>query len=131
MVEIVEIKNNKFHLLPEKAIWWKEKNTLLISDVHLGKISHFRKEGIAIPTGAINENFIRLDHLIEKFNCERITQNDVNICSGCFNKFKLISEDWNWCPKHKDTERQFECTKQISSEIVINSMKKLLTYTEN
>ena len=72
MVEIVEIKNNKFHLLPEKAIWWKEKNTLLISDVHLGKISHFRKEGIAIPTGAINENFIRLDHLIEKFNCERI-----------------------------------------------------------
>jgi DNA ligase-associated metallophosphoesterase len=72
MVEIVEIKNNKFHLLPEKAIWWEEKNTLLISDVHLGKVSHFRKEGIAIPSAAINENFKRLDFLFETYNPVRV-----------------------------------------------------------
>lgn len=68
----IEIKNNQFVLLPQKAVFWKNEKTLLISDLHLGKVTHFRKEGIAIPTAAFENNFKRLDELILSNNAYRI-----------------------------------------------------------
>ena len=47
-------------------------------------------------------------------------------CGGCFNRMKLDAGDWNWCPDHKGTERQFECTKSITSEMVIKELEKFL-----
>ena len=47
-------------------------------------------------------------------------------CSGCFNRLKLDAGDWNWCPDHKGTNRQFECTKTITSEMVITELEKFL-----
>lgn len=49
-----------------------------------------------------------------------------NVCNGCFNNHRLDSGDWNWCPVHKGTERQFECTKQISPEMVINKINQII-----
>lgn len=48
-----------------------------------------------------------------------------NVCNGCWathNPFE-IKYDWHWCPVHKDTERQFECTKTITGEDVIKQIK--------
>jgi len=47
-------------------------------------------------------------------------------CEGCFNRLRLDPGDWNWCPDHKGTERQFECTKTITSEMVIKELEKFL-----
>jgi autotransporter strand-loop-strand O-heptosyltransferase len=47
-------------------------------------------------------------------------------CEGCFNRIKLDAGDWNWCPDHKGTDRQFECTKSITSEMVIKELEKFL-----
>jgi len=47
-------------------------------------------------------------------------------CEGCFNRLRLDAGDWNWCPDHKGTERQFECTKSITSEMVIKQLEKFL-----
>jgi len=47
-------------------------------------------------------------------------------CEGCFNRIRLNAGDWSWCPDHKGTERQFECTKSITSEIVIKELEKFL-----
>ncbi len=49
-----------------------------------------------------------------------------NVCHGCFNKERLDAGDWNWCPLHKGTDRQFECTKQITSEMVIKEINKIM-----
>ena len=46
-----------------------------------------------------------------------------NVCNSCFNNFKLDAGDWNWCPQNKGTTRQFECTKTISSEYVIQELE--------
>jgi autotransporter strand-loop-strand O-heptosyltransferase len=43
-------------------------------------------------------------------------------CKGCFNTHQLDPGDWNWCPKHKGTQRQFECSKTISGEEVIKAI---------
>ncbi len=61
----IEIRNHHFELLYHKAMFWKETNTLLLGDLHLGKITHFRKEGMALPPNAIENNFARLDELIQ------------------------------------------------------------------
>jgi autotransporter strand-loop-strand O-heptosyltransferase len=47
-------------------------------------------------------------------------------CEGCFNRIRLDAGDWNWCPDHKGTERQFECTKLITSDMVIKELEKFL-----
>lgn len=47
-------------------------------------------------------------------------------CSGCFNRYRLDAGDWNWCPDHKGTNRQFECSKSIEYKDVITMLKKVL-----
>ena len=49
-----------------------------------------------------------------------------NVCHGCFNMCRLDSSDWNWCPLLKNTDRQFECTKSITSEMVIKKINELI-----
>jgi autotransporter strand-loop-strand O-heptosyltransferase len=47
-------------------------------------------------------------------------------CEGCFNRLRLDPSDWYWCPDHKGTDRQFECTKSITSDMVIKELEKFL-----
>ncbi len=49
-----------------------------------------------------------------------------NVCHGCFNFSRLDAGDWNWCPVYKETDRMFECTKQISSKMVIEKIEELI-----
>ena len=62
------INNQDFILHQSGAAFWEKKKILLISDVHLGKVAHFRKHGIGIPNSAIFENFTRLKMVLELFN---------------------------------------------------------------
>ena len=58
-------------------------------------------------------------------NYKRITNKSV--CNGCWNRinkdFSFDAGDWYWCPKHRDTERQFECHTSITPEMVFNEIK--------
>jgi autotransporter strand-loop-strand O-heptosyltransferase len=45
-----------------------------------------------------------------------------DVCNGCYNRYKFDAGDWNWCPDHKGTNRQFECTKSITGGQVINRL---------
>jgi len=56
--------------------------------------------------------------------CERIAA-PIYKCRGCFNKSKLDAGDWEWCPVNKNTPQQFECTKSISPETVIESIERI------
>jgi autotransporter strand-loop-strand O-heptosyltransferase len=49
-----------------------------------------------------------------------------NVCTGCFNRYRLNASDWNWCPDHQNTERQFECTKEITSQMVIDKINEVI-----
>lgn len=67
MTETIKIHNQSFTLHPHGGVFWKEKSLLLISDVHLGKVGHFRKFGAAVPRKAVHKNFILLDELVGHF----------------------------------------------------------------
>ena len=54
-----------------------------------------------------------------------------DVCHGCFNSERLDAGDWNWCPLHKNTDRMFECTKRISSDMVIREINKIINKESN
>jgi len=64
----------------------------------------------------------------EDDNVIRLINKDV--CNSCFNRYRLNAGDWNWCPDHKGTPRQFECTKMIGSYQVIKAIKKIQSLNE-
>ena len=70
-------------------------------------------------------NFTEPDHEFTS-NCTRIINKSV--CNGCWNNpnFKFQKHNWNWCPVHESTKRQFECHKSITSEMVINQIQHLI-----
>ena len=68
----LKIESSSIVLLPEKAILWPEKKTLILSDIHLGKSGHFRKSGIAAPAKINSKNLHRLSILIEDYNPDTI-----------------------------------------------------------
>lgn len=49
-----------------------------------------------------------------------------SVCHGCFNWNRLDASDWNWCPVYKGSDRAFECSKEISSKMVIEKIEDIL-----
>ncbi|MCW3105199.1 MAG: ICC-like phosphoesterase [Bacteroidetes bacterium] len=68
----LKLLNTIVELLPEKALFLPETNTLVIADIHLGKAMHFRKNGISIPPQSAEKDYMRLNALIERKQPQRI-----------------------------------------------------------
>lgn len=67
MEQRIQIKSQWFILHPSGAIFWEEQNMLLVADVHLGKVTHFRKHGAAIPPDAAFKNLEKLTEVSNHF----------------------------------------------------------------
>lgn len=59
-------------LLPARAIYWHEEQSLLLSDLHLGKAAHFRKAGIPVPAKVHQHDLQRLGSLIQSTNAQKV-----------------------------------------------------------
>ena len=55
-----------------RTLWLPEQKTLVISDLHIGKVQHFRKHGIPLPLIAATKNIELLKNAIQKRNPSRI-----------------------------------------------------------
>ncbi|MFS4418410.1 ligase-associated DNA damage response endonuclease PdeM [Maribacter sp. 2307ULW6-5] len=67
MTHPISIQNQDFVLHASGVLYWAQRGILLISDVHLGKVSHFRKFGAAVPQRAVQRNFDALDAVLSHF----------------------------------------------------------------
>ena len=61
-----------FWLTKERLMFWEEANTLVASDLHIGKTGHFRKHGIAVPQDIYKEDMQRLFTAIQYFKPRQI-----------------------------------------------------------
>ncbi|MCH2198830.1 MAG: ligase-associated DNA damage response endonuclease PdeM [Flavobacteriales bacterium] len=66
------IPNIIFELLPEKAILWRDEKTLIVSDLHIGKGGHFRRNAIAMPQETNTEILWTLSGLLSEKKPERL-----------------------------------------------------------
>lgn len=52
---------------------------------------------------------------------------NTHVCHGCWDATDVSFDhrDYFWCPRHKGTDRQFECTRAITGRQVINAIERL------
>lgn len=60
----IQLQGEALDLISDKAIYWARKKCILIADLHIGKVSHFRKNNIPVPQAAADKNFEKLEILI-------------------------------------------------------------------
>ena len=68
----IDIDGQHFTFHPSGAGFWVEQQMLLVADVHLGKVTHFRKYGIAVPKNVARQNFERLNAAISHFRPKKV-----------------------------------------------------------
>ena len=71
MLEI-RLQDEQLFLLPERAIWWPARRSIILSDVHWGKSAHFRKNGIPMPGSTQQHDAQRLAHVIRHHKADRL-----------------------------------------------------------
>ena len=92
----IQIRNQTLQLLPEKMIWWHERDTLLMADSHFGKAATFRKRGIPVPDGTTIAMLERLSQQIDKFKAKRliVLGDFVHSATRCEDGFEASLVDW-------------------------------------
>lgn len=68
----IEFCGERLQLLPEKAAYLTDHQTLLVSDLHLGKERTFRTHGLPIPSGASADTLSGLSELIARVQPVRL-----------------------------------------------------------
>jgi DNA ligase-associated metallophosphoesterase len=76
-------------LIPQKAIYWKQQKALIAADVHLGKVGHFRKAGIAVPRDMEQSDLSALSDLIFEYHPEKLI-----FLGDLFHSD--MNADWEW-----------------------------------
>jgi DNA ligase-associated metallophosphoesterase len=89
------------YLLPEKAVFIEQGQTLVIADPHFGKSATFRKGGIPIPDGVLKTDLTRLSEMLKRTAAKEF------IVLGDFFHSDVNSE-WDeflqWKQNHADVE---------------------------
>lgn len=67
----IEVRHQHFILTNQRALFWEEQKALILSDLHIGKTAHFRKNGIALANQIMKNDLERLSILIEFFKPEK------------------------------------------------------------
>jgi DNA ligase-associated metallophosphoesterase len=83
------IKGQKLVLSAERCLFWEDQQTLILSDMHIGKAAHFRKSGIAVPQQIFQEDLHRLFQQIHFFSPKRII-----VTGDLFHSESNLEHEW-------------------------------------
>lgn len=74
-----------------------------------------------VMIGGFSESFTEFQR-----DCYRVSHPD--FCHGCWNDTSVTfdRDDWDWCPRHRDTSRQFECSREITPQMVMDAVSRAL-----
>lgn len=78
-----------FLLHHQRCMYWEKEKMLILSDMHVGKSGHFRKEGIAIPQQVYQNDLNRLFAMIALFNPQ-----EVMLVGDLFHS--RANKEWEW-----------------------------------
>lgn len=119
----------------QRVIYWPEQRSLILSDLHMGKAAHFRKNGVPIPTQIHQQDLDRLKLLISYYDAKKViivgdlihaNENvEVDDFSGLIQNFKdtefiLIEGNHDRISKSKITSWGFA---SFEKEYILNDIK--------
>ncbi|MEM9019270.1 MAG: ligase-associated DNA damage response endonuclease PdeM [Planctomycetota bacterium] len=68
----LQLAGEALSLLPQRAIHWPDRRTLILADPHIGKDDTFRRAGIPVPCAVAEADFARLNALVTDHRPERL-----------------------------------------------------------
>ena len=68
----IALASEPLELLPDRALFWPRTQTLIVTDVHLGKGAAFRRHGVAVPSGSTRHDLARIATLIDATKAQRL-----------------------------------------------------------
>jgi hypothetical protein len=82
--------------------------------------------GISWLAWALNKKVVLIagfSNPISEFTTNCIRIHNPSVCNSCYNDASIpYKKDWDWCPRNKN----FECSKEITSETVIAAIQPLI-----
>ena len=135
VIEISKIERDhkSFYTQPQLTNITQLENTSIANTmnvIHHSELYIGLSSGLSWLSWALNKQVVMIANFTDKShefqsNCVRVTSGSV--CNGCWNNpmFKFDKGNWEYCPQHEDTPRQFECHKSIKAEEVIKQIKTL------
>jgi DNA ligase-associated metallophosphoesterase len=72
IIKDIEIRKEILTLTNQRALYWERENALILSDLHIGKTGHFKKNGIPMPDAILQKDLERLKALIRHFNPDKL-----------------------------------------------------------
>lgn len=74
MIPYLEIflNSERFLLLPQKALYRPHYRQLILGDIHLGKATHFRKQGIPMPAQSHLKDIDTMHYLLDTWKPETV-----------------------------------------------------------
>lgn len=107
---------------------------LLTCCAYINYSNHFvgLSSGLSWLAWALNQRVILISGFTHedvefKDKCWRVINKSV--CNNCWGRYAFNPGDWNWCPDHKGTFRQFECTKSITPHYVWTFSQDIINQT--
>lgn len=70
--QTITFNKQQLTLNNQRSIFWQAEKALILSDLHLGKAAHFRKNGIAIPTDTAIADLKRLEGLVDHYKPDQV-----------------------------------------------------------
>lgn len=101
---VVEVAGEALKLLPEKAVWWAARHTLLIADAHFGKAASFRARGVPVPEATTVGNLVVLDALIARHQPQRIVFHGDMLHAREAHAADVVNALRAWRSRHADIE---------------------------
>ncbi len=104
--------------LQERARWLKHADFFIGLSSGLSWLAWATKTPVVMISG--------FSHPLNEFNTPYRVVN-YHTCNSCWNdpQLRFDHKDFLWCPRHKDTPRQFECTRLITVDQVKAVIQKI------
>ena len=125
----INIKDQVFTLTNQRALFWEKEKALILSDLHIGKTAHFRKNGIAISNQIFENDLQRLSILIEYFQPEKFIVVGDLLHAGDNSE---VDEFCSWKNQHPDLQfyliegNHDKISKKLESKLRLNHRSKSL-----
>ena len=104
-------------------------NNIIHSEFFIGLSS-----GLSWLSWALNKWVIMINGVSEPWcefqhKCIHVYNDSEDVCTGCYHRDDTLNlkGEWDVCPDHKGTDRQFECTKEIEPPMVFSAIDKVLS----
>ena len=106
-------------------------NNIVHSEFFIGVSS-----GLSWLSWALNKWTIMISGFTEpwfEFQHKCIHIHNSEVCNGCWHRDESLNlkGEWNLCPDHKGTEREFECSKKIDPPMVFSAIDKVISDSRN